>query len=116
MLSNLANIQFEDFLKVDIRAGTIIEAKLNPQAKKPAYILRIDFGELGMKMSSAQITENYKPEQLIGKQIVAVTNFPVKRVAGIKSEVLVLACVDEPGAGVVLLQPSHAISNGCRVL
>ena len=116
MLTKPESIQFEDFLKADIRTGTIIEAKLNPQAKKPAYILTIDFGEIGIKMSSAQITENYKTEQLIGKQIVAVTNFPVKRVAGIKSEVLVLACVDESGAGVVLLHPSFSISNGCRVL
>lgn len=116
MLSKLENIQFEDFLKVDIRAGTIIEAKLNPQAKKTAYILKIDFGLLGIKRSSAQITENYKPQQLLGKQIVAVINFPVKRVAGVKSEVLVLACVDETEPGVVLLQPSFAISNGCRVL
>ncbi len=109
-------VQFEDFLKVDIRAGTIIEAQLNPQAKKPAYILKIDFGKLGIKMSSAQITENYKPEHLIGKQIVAVTNFPVKRIAGVKSEVLVLAGVDESGAGVVLLHPTLPITNGCRVL
>lgn len=116
MLSKLDDIQFEDFLKINIRTGTIIEAKLNPKAKKPAYILKIDFGELGIKMSSAQITENYKPEQLLGKQIVAVTNFPVKRIAEIKSEVLVLACVDESAGGVVLLQPSLPVNNGSRVL
>lgn len=116
MLNEAADIQFEDFLKVDIRAGTIIEAKLNSRAKNPAYVLTIDFGELGIKMSSAQITKNYEPEQLLGKQIVAVMNFPAKRVAGIKSEVLVLACVDESAAGVVLLQPSLTVLNGCRVL
>lgn len=111
------DIQFEDFLKVDIRVGTILDAEPNPKAKKPAYLLTIDFGhELGVKKSSAQITKNYTPAELVGKQIVAVTNFPVKRIAGVKSEVLVLACVDEAQGGVVLLQPSHPTSNGCRVL
>ena len=108
-------IQFEDFLKVDIRAGTIIEAQINAKAKIPAYILKIDFGALGIKISSAQITDNYQPEQLIGQQIVAVTNFPPKRVAGIKSEVLVLGCVT-PSSGVVLLQPNLPITEGCKVL
>ncbi|MFA6301761.1 MAG: tRNA-binding protein [Legionella sp.] len=110
-----SEIQFDDFLKVDIRAGTILEASPNPKAHKPAYILKIDFGDMGIKTSSAQITENYQPEQLIGKQIVAVMNFPAKRVAGIKSEVLVLGCVNETSA-VVLLQPSHEVINGSRIL
>jgi tRNA-binding protein len=111
-----SDIQFEDFLKVDIRAGTIIEAKINSKAKIPAYILTIDFGALGIKVSSAQVTEHYKSDDLIGKQIVAVTNFPVKRVAGIKSEVLVLACVDKAAVGTVLLHPSIPVPNGSRVL
>lgn len=108
-------IQFEDFLKVDMRAGTILEANFNAKAKIPAYVLKIDFGELGIKTSSAQITDNYKPEDLVGKQIIAIMNFTPKRVAGIKSEVLVLACVS-PTSGTVLLHPSLDVSDGCRVL
>ena len=77
-------IEFGDFLKVDVRAGTVREAYLNEKARKPAYVLRIDFGaELGEKMSSAQITEHYTVEELVGRQVMAVVNFPVKRVAGI---------------------------------
>ena len=112
----MEGILFEDFLKIDIRFGTIIDAKPNLKAQKPAYVLTIDFGELGMKTSSAQITENYQPDELLGQQIIAVINFPMKRVAGIKSEVLVLGSVDGSSSGVVLLQPSHAVLNGSRVL
>ncbi len=86
-------IDFSDFLKVDIRSGTIIDAQINTKAIKPAYILTIDFGSFGTKTSSAQITQNYTPEELIGTQILAVLNFAPKKVAGIKSEVLVLATV-----------------------
>ena len=107
-------LSFEDFLKVEIHTGTIIEAKLNPKSKVPAYILTIDFGSLGVKTSSAQLTENYTPEDLIGKQVVAVTNFPIKRIAGIKSEVLVLASVSE-NEGTVLLEPNLKVANGSRV-
>lgn len=114
--NSINEIQFEDFLKIDIRAGSIIEAKPNQKAKKPAYILTINFGKLGIKISSAQITEKYKPEQLIGKQVLAVVNFPVKHIAGIKSEVLVLACIDELSADAILLQPSFPVLNGSRVL
>ncbi len=78
-------IDFADFLRVDIRSGTIIEATVNTKAQVPAYILKIDFGELGIRTSSAQLTKNYQVEELIGLQIIAVVNFPVKRIAGIKS-------------------------------
>lgn len=105
-------IEFEDFLKVDIRAGTILSACLNPKARNPAYVLEIDFGEvLGVKKSSAQITKNYSENELIGKQILAVVNFPEKNVAGVKSQVLVLAVVCEK-SGTVLIEPNIPVKNG----
>ena len=107
-------ITFSDFLKLDIRAGQILEVDENKKAKKPAYILTIDFGELGTKISSAQITENYSKEELIGKQIIAVVNFAPKRIAGIKSEVLVLASVCST-YGTVLLEPNLTVKNGSRI-
>lgn len=107
-------IEFEDFLKVDIRTGTVVEAALNRKARVPAYVLQVDFGELGLKTSSAQITENYRPEDLVGKQVIAVVNFAVKRVAGIKSEVLILGAVSDASA-VVLLEPTFAVENGARI-
>lgn len=107
-------IEFDDFLKIKIVTGTILEAELNPKARVPAYALRIDFGELGTKMSSAQITRNYTAEELVGKQIVAVLNFEPKRIAGVKSEVLVLGAVS-PQSEVVLLEPTFAVENGVPV-
>ena len=86
----------------------------NPQARVPAYVLRIDFGPLGMRTSSAQITRHYTPQDLVGRQVVAVMNFPPKRVAGVKSEVLVLGTVSED-EGVVLLHPSFPVANGTPV-
>ena len=106
-------IAFSDFLKIDIRVGTIIAAIDNLKARQPAYVLTIDFGQLGKKISSAQITQNYSKEELIGKQIVAVVNFSPKRVAGVKSEVLVLAAVSTKGT--VLLEPNLAVENGTRI-
>lgn len=114
-LTNLEAIDFADFLKVKMAVGTIISAELNPKAKKPAYKLTIDFGDLGLKTSSAQITENYTPDDLQNKQIVAVMNFRPKRIAGVKSEVLVLAAVCEK-KGTVLLNPSMLVENGTRIL
>lgn len=108
-------IGFEDFLKIQMCAGMIIEASINEKAKKPAYQLTIDFGPLGIKTSSAQITEHYAPSDLIGQQVIAVMNFPTKKVAGVNSEVLVLACVCEQ-EGTILLQPTKQVSNGARVL
>ena len=107
------SIGFDHFLDVEIRTGTILEASLNPKARVPAYVLRIDFGERGVKLSSAQITENYTPESLVGKQVVAVLNFEPKRVAGVKSEVLVLGAVRD--GGVVLLEPTFVVENGLRI-
>jgi tRNA-binding protein len=108
-------IDFEDFQKVEMATGTIVEARVNDKARAPAYILRIDFGpDYGERTSSAQITRNYAADELIGRQVVAVMNFPTKRVAGIKSEVLVLGA-ESPEHGVVLLEPSFAVDNGCPI-
>lgn len=114
ILTTLEEITFADFLKVDIRVGQIIEVTDNLKAKQPAYLLSIDFGELGQKISSAQITQNYTKEELIEKQIIAVVNFPAKRVAGIKSEVLVLAAVCKTN-GTILLEPNIVVENGTRI-
>lgn len=108
-------IEFADFLRVDVRVGVILEARFNPKAHKPAYHLVLDFGpEIGRKESSAQLSAHYTAEELIGRQVVAVVNFPPKRVAGIKSEVLVLGVPDAEGA-VVLLQPTAAVPLGGRL-
>ena len=109
-----SEIAFADFLAVQIRTGTVIHAELNPKARVPAYILTIDFGSMGTKISSAQLTRNYQATDLIGKQIVAVTNFPAKRIAGVKSEVLVLGAVCEEN-GVVLLEPTVPVRNGTAI-
>lgn len=116
MVETLETIEFADFLKVGMYTGTILEAELNPKARVPAYKLRIDFGAIiGEKMSSAQITTNYSAEELVGKQIIAVVNFEPKRVAGVKSEVLVLAAVCD-SKGTVLLEPTQVVENGTRIM
>lgn len=108
-------ITFADFQGVDIRIGTVMDAYLNEKARNPAYVLRIDFGgEIGEKTSSAQLTQNYQPVDIIGQQVCAVMNFPAMRVAGIKSEVLVLAAVCEQN-GTVLLHPSQPIDDGTHL-
>ncbi|MEJ8819354.1 tRNA-binding protein [Lacibacter sp. H407] len=103
-----------DFEKINICAGTIIEAADFPNARKPAYQLSIDFGPLGIKRSSAQITHHYNKEELIGKQVVAVLNFPVKQIATFFSECLVLGVYD-PEGNVVLLKPDKEVQNGGKI-
>jgi tRNA-binding protein len=108
-------IAFDDFLAVDIRVGRVLTAEANAGAQKPAYVLTIDFGpELGVKTSSAQLTVHYRADELVGKLVVAVVNFEPKRVAGVKSEVLVLGVPDEDGA-VVLLEPTREAPLGGRM-
>lgn len=102
-------IDWSDFEKIDIRVGTIIQAELFVEAKKPAYKLVIDLGEMGNKKSSAQITKLYKPEDLIGKQVMAVVNFPPKQIANIQSECLV------DGDFVTLLTSDKPVKNGLRI-
>ena len=110
----MKEITFEEFTKFEIRTGTILEANLNPKAIKPAYKLTIDFGPLGIKTSSAQITKNYCPKKLIGLQITAVVNLPVKLIAGVKSEVLVLGACSQ-NKDVVLLTPVETVEEGSLV-
>lgn len=104
-------IDWEDFEKVDLRVGTIVEVNEFPKANKPAWQLTIDFGSLGIKKSSAQITENYSKADLIGRQIVAVVNFPPKQIANFMSECLVLGVADEKGR-IVLLAADSKVVNG----
>lgn len=107
-------IEYGDFLKVDIRVGTITEVEDFPEARKPAYKLTINFGELGTKRSSAQITHHYIPDALIGKQVIAVVNFPKKQIGPFMSEVLTLGFSDENGA-IVLVGPDKKVPNGERL-
>ncbi|KAB7726120.1 tRNA-binding protein [Rudanella paleaurantiibacter] len=107
-------ISWADFEKVEMRVGTIVAAEPFPKARKPAYQLTIDFGTLGTRRSSAQITTLYEPETLVGRQVVAVVNFPPKQIATFMSECLVLGSVAENGT-VTLLQPERPVENGLRI-
>jgi len=111
----MQEISWADFEKVDIRVGRVVEVEPFPEARKPSIKLTVDFGsEIGVKRSSAQLTAHYTSETLLGKQVVAVLNFPAKRIAGFRSEVLVLGVPDEEGA-VVLLVPDREVPPGARV-
>ena len=107
-------IVFEDFLKVDIRIGTIIEVNDFPKAKKPAYQLTVDFGDLGIKKSSAQITDLYSKEDLLHKQVSAVVNFKPRQIANFMSEILVIGVYNTDG-NVILLQASNTVKNGEQI-
>jgi tRNA-binding protein len=110
----MLTIQWDDFEKIDIRVGTITEVTDFPKARKKAYQLTIDFGELGIKKSSAQVTDLYDPQQLIGRQVVAVVNFPPKQIANFFSECLVLGVYTDKKE-VVLLAPERKVENGWKI-
>jgi len=107
-------ISWDDFEKIDIRVGTITEVNEFPKARKPSYQLKIDFGELGFKNSSAQITTVYKKDELKGKQVIAIVNFPSKQIANFFSECLVLGVYTDIGE-VILLQPERTVQNGWKI-
>ena len=107
-------ISWQDFEKIDMRCGTITEVKDFPNAKKPAYRLTIDFGAIGIKKSSVQITHFYNRDALLNKQVIAVVNFPVKQIANFFSECLVLGIYDEDN-NVILLQPERKVANGMKI-
>src|SRR5437773_4674425 len=114
MLGEATIIDISDFERVDIRVGRVLEAEPFPQARKPAYKLSIDFGPIGIRRSSAQLTAHYQPEDLRGRLVIAVMNFPPRQIGPIRSEVLVLGVPDADG-GVVLLAPTHEVPLGGRV-
>ena len=107
-------ITWADFERVDMRVGVIVEAQIFPEARKPAIKLWIDFGELGVKRSSAQISERYAPEELVGRRVVAVVNFPPKQIGPFVSEVLVLGAYGERGE-VILLRPDFDVAPGSKI-
>jgi tRNA-binding protein len=108
-------ITYEDFKKIQIKIGTVVNVKKNERAKKPSLVLNVDFGsKIGIKQSSAQITHFYNSENLVGKQVIGVCNFPIKNIAGVNSEVLILGAIEKDGK-VVLVQPSQKTENGLDI-
>ena len=111
----MTDVNFDDFLKVDIRVGTIVRAEPYPEARNPSFKLYVDFGpEIGERKTSAQVTVHYTLEELVGKQVAAVINFPAKQIGKFMSEILVLGFPDENG-GVVLVEPNRQVANGGRL-
>ena len=112
---NKMEISYDDFKKINLKIGTILEVKRNEKARKPSLVLKVDFGkEIGIKQSSAQITHYYNSENLIGKQVIGVCNFPKKNIAGVNSEVLILGAIEKDGK-VVLVHPSQETENGLNI-
>lgn len=108
-------ITYDDFKKVQLKLGTILEVRKNEKARKPSFVLKVDFGkEVGIKQSSAQITDYYQEAELVGKQVIGVCNFPTKNIAGVVSEVLILGAIEKDGK-VVLLHPSQKTENGLEI-
>ena len=108
-------IDWNDFSKIDMRVGTIIDVKINKKTNKPAYIIWIDFGLLGIKKTSAQITNLYSPAELTGQQVIAVLNFPPKQIADMKSEVLLLGAISEENSDVIFVKPERSVKNGLKI-
>lgn len=108
------SLSWADFERVDLRVGVVVDAQPFPEARRPAYRLSIDFGALGLKRSSARITDRYRPEELVGRQVIAVVNFPPKRIGPLVSEVLVLGAYTEAG-DVVLLRPDVEVTPGSKI-
>ena len=108
-------ISYDDFKKINLKIGTVIEVKKNEKARKPSLVIKVDFGEeIGVKQSSAQITHYYNSENLVGKQVIGVCNFPKKNIAGVVSEVLILGAIEKDGK-VVLVHPSQKTENGLDI-
>ncbi len=112
--SSTKQISWSDFQNIEMRVGTILKAELFKEARNPSYKILIDFGHLGVRKSSAQITKRYQPKNLIGKQVIAVTNFPPKQIANIQSECLILGCIGEEHS-ITLIQPESQVENGQRI-
>ena len=108
-------ISYDDFQKIKIKVGTVLEVKKNEKARKPSLVVKVDFGkDVGIKQSSAQITHYYNSENLVGKQVIGVCNFPAKNIAGVLSEVLILGAIEKDGR-VVLIHPSQKTENGLDI-